>query len=88
MQDRAWCESRTSILEGMQCNLAKLHCILALGTSDMVEEEDEESTEGVNSDGYHRLVSWSCLSLHTHLVVEERLERRGRPENRYITGME
>ena len=34
--------------------------------------------------GHHHLV---CPSLHPH-IAEERLERRGRPENRYIKGME
>ena len=53
---------------------------------DVVQEEDEESTECTTSDGY-RTPSPGVISLTPHLV-EERLERRGRAENRSTKGME
>ena len=49
---------------------------------DAVEEEDEESTEALQTVIGHRR-----MSLHPHLA-EERLERGGRPKSRSIKGME
>ena len=49
---------------------------------DAVEEEDEESTEGVSSDGYR------TPSPSSEEYVFKPLERRGRAENRSIKGME
>ena len=59
---------------------------------DVVVEEDEESTEGsvqtVIGHRHHRLKN-TCSSLSPHpLLPQEKLERRERPGNRSIKGME
>ena len=57
---------------------------------DMVEEEDEESTESVSPDGYRTPPpDFMSTSNVTHpLLPYEKLERGGIPESHSIKGME